>query len=91
MLPPAQLPLERFPFMDHPWAQRKRVFMARMAEQTLLTREAGSDTRLATEVFFDTQGLRLTPRMTLGSNEAVKHAIAAGLGVVVLSPPCIGS
>jgi len=101
MMPPAQLPLERFPFMDnplvvvgaldHPWAQRKRVPVARMAEQTLLTREAGSGTRLATEVFFEAQGLRLTPRMTLGSNEAVKHAIAAGLGVAVLSRHALAS
>ncbi len=101
MLPPAQLPLECFPFMDnplvvvgavdHPWAQRKRVPMARMTEQILLTREAGSGTRLATEVFFEAHGLRLAPRMTLGSNEAVKHAIAAGLGVAVLSRHALGS
>ncbi len=48
-------------------------------------------TRLATEVFFEAHGLRLAPRMTLGSNEAVKHAIAAGLGVAVLSRHAPGS
>ncbi len=62
MLPPTQLPLKRFPFidnplvvvgaLDHPWAQGKRVPMARMTELILLTLEVGSGTRLATEVFF---------------------------------------
>ena len=34
---------------------------------------------------FDAQDLRLKVRMELGSNEAIKHAIVAGLGLSVLS------
>ena len=95
MMPPAQLPLEKFPFMDnplvlvaartHPWAARSRIPLERLANERLLTREVGSGTRLAAATFFESRGLTLTPSMTLGSNEAVKHAVAAGLGIAVLS------
>lgn len=48
-------------------------------------RESGSGTRLATEAFLRAHGLALTVRATLGSNEAIEHAVAAGLGLAVLS------
>ena len=95
MLPPSQLALGRFPFMDnplvlvgaldHPWAARSRIALEKLQNEPLLMREAGSGTRLAAETLFESRGLQITPRMTLGSNEAVKHAAAAGLGLAVLS------
>ncbi len=95
MLPPSTMRLERFPFMqnplvvvgalDHRWASKRRVELAALAQEPLLTREAGSGTRLATETFFESHGYVLAPRMTLGSNEAVKHAVAAGLGLAIVS------
>lgn len=96
MLPPAHLPLEVFPFMGNPlvvvgsaghaWAARRTPVPLRLlAGQPMLVREAGSGTRLATENFFAAKALHFSPRMTLGSNEAVKHAVAAGLGLAVLS------
>ena len=96
MLPPAHVPLAVFPFMDnplvvvgaagHPWAARRRpVALRQLAAAPMLVREAGSGTRLATENFFASKALYFSPRMTLGSNEAVKHAVAAGLGLAVLS------
>lgn len=95
MLPPAHMPLARFPFMqnplvvvsalDHPWVSKRRIELSMLVKESLLTREAGSGTRLATETFFESQGYALTPRMTLGSNEAVKHAAAAGLGLAIVS------
>jgi DNA-binding transcriptional LysR family regulator len=48
-------------------------------------REPGSGTRLATERFFAEHGLSVKVRMELGSNEAIKQAVAGGLGVAVLS------
>ncbi len=48
-------------------------------------RERGSGTRNAIERRFDENGITIRPRLELGSNEAIKQAILAGLGVSALS------
>lgn len=95
MLPPSHLPLSRWPFLDnplvviapaeHPLAGRRRLKLADLTGEPLVSREAGSGTRAAAEQAFATQGIEWLPRMALGSNEAVKHAVRAGLGLAVLS------
>lgn len=95
MLPPPELPLERWPFLEnplvmiaaaaHPLAARRRLRLEQLAGEPLLVRESGSGTRLAVEELFAARGLRWPPRMALGSNEAIKHAVRAGLGLAVLS------
>ena len=50
-----------------------------------IMREPGSGTRDATLRVFESQGLRPNIRMELGSNEAIKHAVIANLGLSVLS------
>jgi len=95
MLPPAHLPLARWPFLenplvliapaDHRLARRRRLRLAELVDEPLLVREAGSGTRAVTEQAFAEQGIHWPTRMALGSNEAIKHAVRAGLGVAVLS------
>ncbi len=95
MLPPAHLPLARWPFLDNPLviiapaghalAGRRRLKLADLTGEPLLAREAGSGTRAAAEQAFAEQGIVWLPRMALGSNEAVKHAVRAGLGLAVVS------
>ena len=70
---------------DHALARRKAIPLAEIAEEPFILREPGSGTRLATENYFTSQGFKLNVRMELGSNEAIKQAIAGGLGVSVLS------
>lgn len=70
---------------DHPLTGRQNIRMQRVAEEAFLIREHGSGTRLATERFFSDQGLTLKIRMELGSNEAIKLAVAGGLGIAVVS------
>lgn len=48
-------------------------------------REPGSGTRIATERLFAQHRVKMKVRMELGSNEAIKQAVAGGLGVSVLS------
>lgn len=94
MLPPDDLPLEVIPFLanplvviaaaKHPLAG-KRVSLSRLAKERWLTREAGSGTRTATEAHFQRTGFAPQIGMSLGSNEAIKHAVAAGLGIAVVS------
>jgi len=70
---------------DHPLAKEKVISLARIADEPFILREPGSGTRLATERFFAEHRLSIKIRMELGSNEAIKQAIAGGLGVSVLS------
>lgn len=70
---------------DHPLARQRNVDLAAVAAEPLLMREAGSGMRLATERLFRTHNLCLTHYMELGSNEAIKHALAMGLGVALVS------
>lgn len=95
MLPPAHLPLARWPFLENPLviiapaghalASRRRLKLADLVDQPLLVRESGSGTRAAAEQAFAEQGIVWPARMALGSNEAIKHAVRAGLGLAVLS------
>lgn len=48
-------------------------------------REPGSGTRKAVQKLFDEHGLSVKVKLELGSNEAIKQAIAGGLGISVLS------
>ena len=58
---------------------------AALEDHALIVREPGSGTRQAAEHFFAAHGLALRPRLELGSNEAVKQAVAGGLGLSLLS------
>ncbi|MBL8329779.1 MAG: LysR family transcriptional regulator [Rubrivivax sp.] len=100
MLPPTELPLERWPFLENPLvvvasaqhalAGRRRIPLAQILSEPLLAREAGSGTRRAADQMLAAQGLEWRPRMALGSNEAIKHSVAAGLGLAVLSRHALG-
>ncbi|MEJ1959316.1 MAG: LysR substrate-binding domain-containing protein [Nitrosomonadales bacterium] len=69
----------------HPLVGIKHIPPKRLTEEPFLMREPGSGTRLSTEQFFDKRGLKLKVRMELGSNEAIKQAVAGGLGIAVVS------
>ena len=98
--PPQELSVTAIPFMDnplvmlahpaHPMAGEQCIPPERFAEEWFLMREPGSGTRDATEKFFDQYGFRLKERLTLGSNEAIKQAVMAQLGVAVLSRSTVG-
>lgn len=70
---------------DHPLVGQARVEPERLGDETFLLREPGSGTRLAMEQFFEERGLSLKGGMELGSNETIKQAVMAGLGLSVLS------
>ncbi len=75
---------------DHPLAQRQRVPLARLAQDTFIIRERGSGTRNAMERFFGRQ--RFVPRETIemSSNETIKQAVMAGMGVSFISMHTVG-
>lgn len=71
--------------INHPLVHEKNISLERIAQEPFIMRETGSGTRRAVQKLFDEAGLDLKVRMELGSNEAIKQAIAGGLGVSVLS------
>ena len=70
---------------EHILASQSYVTLARLSEETFLQREEGSGTRAAVEEVFEIAGMPLKVGMVLGNVEAIKRAVAAGLGVSVLS------
>lgn len=77
-------PLIALARVDHPLAREQKIAFERFAQQPLLVREYGSATALAVDRLFTRYGLRPAVRMELGSNEAIKEAIIAGLGVALM-------
>lgn len=70
---------------DHPLVGQKNIPLARIAEERFLAREPGSGTRAARTRLFAEHGLAANVYMELGSSEAIKQAVMAGLGISVLS------
>ena len=93
--PPADMALEDQVFMsnplvliaprDHALSARKRLSLGTLQNERFLLREKGSGTRLATDRFFEAQDFEPSSRLELGSNEAIKEAVAGHLGVAVIS------
>ncbi len=93
--PPEDMDVKIHPFLEnplvvlahrnHPLAKEKEISLKRLSEEPFISREPGSGTRKVVQTLFDEHGLALNVKLDLGSNEAIKQAIAGGLGVSVLS------
>jgi LysR family transcriptional regulator for metE and metH len=69
----------------HPLAGKRKVSLSRLVGETFLLREEGSGTRDLMQRLFADAGLSPNLGMEIGSNETVKQAVMAGLGVALLS------
>lgn len=83
-------PLVVFARHDHPLVGRRAVPFAEIAAEPFLMREPGSGTRKAVYEVFDRHGAVPKVRMELSTNEAIKQAILAGLGISVMSRYTLG-
>lgn len=86
----ASFPLARHPHVviaspDHPLASRRKIKPAELNSETFLIREEGSGTRLAMESFFSEEKVAPQRGMVMGSNETIKQAVIAGLGLGFIS------
>lgn len=98
--PPPDIDLEQQIFLPNPLvviapiahrlADRKSIPLATLANERFILRELGSGTRMACDAHFSALGFRPNVRLELGSNEAIKHSVAAGLGLAVLSRHALG-
>ena len=66
---------------DHPWAGRRSLRLAELAGQRLVLREPGSITRAVLDRALAAAGVQPASTLEIGSREAVREAVAAGLGI----------
>ncbi len=93
--PPDSLDVVARHFMDnplvviaapsHPLVALDSVPLQRMVEETLVVREPGSGTRAAMERHLLSQGVAYRAGCECSTNEALKQAVSAGLGLGVVS------
>lgn len=93
--PPAELDVEADMFMENPLvivappghalAKQKKIPLTRLQDEVFLVREPGSGTRIAMERFFAKHDVHIKTGMEVGSNEAIKQSVQAGLGLGLLS------
>lgn len=97
---PENLDISYHPFLEnplvvlapanHPLAQENNIPLKRLADEPFIMREPGSGTRRAVQKLLDEHGIAVKVRLDVGSNEAIKQAIAGGLGISVLSRHTLG-
>lgn len=93
--PPKDIDTESIEFLDnplvaiahegHPLAKRKRLSIKDLQGESFLIREQGSGTRHAVEEFLRKHDMQMNMKMTIESNEAIKHSVMSKLGISILS------
>ena len=83
-------PMVVFAREDHPLAHEKKIAFAQLKNETFIMREPGSGTRMVAYEAFDQHGIEPRVQMELSTNEAIKQAIIAGLGISILSQYTLG-
>lgn len=70
---------------EHPLHRRGRVTPIDLADEPFLVRERGSGTREVSERALALHDVRLANTMRVGGTEAIKQAVAAGIGLAIVS------
>jgi DNA-binding transcriptional LysR family regulator len=98
--PPQNWPTRSEPFamhphglvtsVEHPFARMEKVSARSLMTEGFIVREPGSGTRAALDEYMEAH--QMTPRivMQMSSNEAIKQAVMAGMGVALLSLHTVG-
>jgi LysR family transcriptional regulator, low CO2-responsive transcriptional regulator len=70
---------------DHPFTRLDHVPASALAHEGFIVREPGSGTRAALEEYIREHHLDMRVVMEMASNESIKQAVMAGMGVSLLS------
>jgi len=70
---------------NHPISYQSNLTMSDLSQQTFVIREHGSGTRAAIERTFKKAKVKIKSTMEMTSNEAIKHAVQANLGLSIVS------
>lgn len=92
---PGRVEVEAVPFAEHPYvviaspkhplAGEHDIDPARLSEEVFLARESGSGTRIVMEHFFGDRGIGMPRLQEMSSNENIKQAVIANMGLAVIS------
>lgn len=98
--PPQNIATVAQPFAEHPLviiaapehhlARAKRVTPQSLERETFLIREQGSGTRSAMERYFAEHGIVVQQSMEMSSNETIKQAVMANMGLAFISKHSVG-
>ena len=89
-VPFSRQPVVVFVSRDHAWAGRDEIRLAELDGQPMVLREVGSTTRRIFEAALGRAGVRPRVALEIGSREALREAVAAGLGIGVVSRAELG-
>lgn len=70
---------------EHPLRDARRFDLHELRNETFLLREEGSGSRRVAEEMFEKHLFRPARSISLGSNETIKQAVMAGMGISLLS------
>ncbi|HEX5638073.1 MAG TPA: LysR family transcriptional regulator [Gammaproteobacteria bacterium] len=70
---------------SHPLAKAKKIPLKHFAAEHFVVREEGSGTRGSIQRFFENHGVTFHTGIEMSSNEAIKQAVEAGLGLGIVS------
>jgi DNA-binding transcriptional LysR family regulator len=70
---------------DHPLASQRGIQVETVARENFIVREPGSGTRIAMQQYFEEFGLACNVGMEMASNETIKQAVMAGMGISFIS------
>lgn len=70
---------------DHPIVKQKNIGLKDLIGEVFVVREKGSGTRAAIERHFEQHGCQFKGTYEMGSNEAIKNSVVAGLGLGIVS------
>ncbi|GGB31891.1 LysR family transcriptional regulator [Virgibacillus dakarensis] len=73
--------------LDHKWTTRTEIDINELSQEKMIWREPTSGTRLIIENLLKGQGIldKIENYMELGSTQAIKSAVEAGLGISIVS------
>ncbi len=69
---------------SHPLAGKGRLQWADVEDEQFIVREEGSGTRTVAEVHLQQLGLQFRHKMSIASNEGIKHAVLARMGLAII-------
>ncbi len=88
--PFARHPLVIIASPSHPLARQRRTPLKALGAESFIIREQGSGTRASMEALFRERGVPMRVSMEVSSNETIKQAVMAGMGLSFISSNTIG-
>ncbi len=70
---------------DHKFSDQQQISLANLKDQTFLLREPGSGTRAVADQLFSSNKFLPSTGVEFGSNETIKQAVMAGMGIALIS------